>query len=596
MAQEGQVTAEIATVRVYLSGVAKYLLSKLYGPDGPAWGTSLTQIEDLLAAIQQQIAADFFCLALDLQARQFPHAPTHFHACPCCQRHLDADTTQPRLLRTVVGDAVWHEPHAYCDRCRRSFFPQSRALGIDLGEFSPSVTRKVISFGTRCRSFVEAHDSLLDGPALDVCPKKIERLVQQVGQERIDERDALVKHFEQLPLAERFSVPAGVVAPDLAVIMTDGGRLQLRSDFNMPAAQAPAPQTREAPASQASEDSALPSAAAGPAEENAKSEEEIEENKKHWREDKVGLLMTMHSEPSATDPCPEIPPSFLDFQRVSQLARQIGKAARPGDEAAGESQAPEVEAQALEECSVYEPPTVQQKQVVASRQPWPLFAVIVAATAWSLGLQGARRKAFLGDGSDNNWAIHRRFFGTFVAIIDFIHVLSYVFAAAQAGRTGQAADEVYKRWIRWVWQGQVRKVIKELVQRQRELGKSEKADGQTHPRAVVARTLGYLLRHRGKMNYPAYRQEGLPITSSLVESTVKQINHRVKGSEKFWSEEGAEAILQLRADQLSQDGLDGFWQRRQAGSTGQRRYRSTKRPSRKPKTPKAPIFAGRFDH
>jgi len=33
--------------------------------------------------------------------------------------------------------------------------------------------------------------------------------------------------------------------------------------------------------------------------------------------------------------------------------------------------------------------------------------------------------------------------------------------------------------------------------------------------------------------------------SSLVESVVKQVNRRVKGSEKFWSEEGAEAILQL---------------------------------------------------
>ena len=98
------------------------------------------------------------------------------------------------------------------------------------------------------------------------------------------------------------------------------------------------------------------------------------------------------------------------------------------------------------------------------------------------------------------------------------------------------------------------------------------------------------------MNYPSYRKEGLPITSSLVESMVKQINHRVKGSEKFWSDEGAEAVLQLRADQLTEGGLDGFWQRRQAGATGQRRYRSTKRPSRKPNAPKPPALTGGFAH
>ena len=48
------------------------------------------------------------------------------------------------------------------------------------------------------------------------------------------------------------------------------------------------------------------------------------------------------------------------------------------------------------------------------------------------------------------------------------------------------------------------------------------------------------------MKYDEYRRLGLPITSSHVESTVKPFNRRVKGTEKFWSEEGAEALLQLR--------------------------------------------------
>jgi hypothetical protein len=49
----------------------------------------------------------------------------------------------------------------------------------------------------------------------------------------------------------------------------------------------------------------------------------------------------------------------------------------------------------------------------------------------------------------------------------------------------------------------------------------------------------------------------------------------VKGPEKFWTDDGAEAILQLRADYLS-DGevMEAFWQRRQAAATGQRTYRT----------------------
>ena len=44
---------------------------------------------------------------------------------------------------------------------------------------------------------------------------------------------------------------------------------------------------------------------------------------------------------------------------------------------------------------------------------------------------------------------------------------------------------------------------------------------------------------------------GRPITSAHRESTVKLLNRRVKGSEKYWTERGAEALLQLRADHLS---------------------------------------------
>ena len=117
-------------------------------------------------------------------------------------------------------------------------------------------------------------------------------------------------------------------------------------------------------------------------------------------------------------------------------------------------------------------------------------------------------------------------------------------------------------------------MIAALHERQAELGLPDPDEAETSPRQVVAKALTYLENHQDKMQYAAYRQAGLPITSSLMESAVKQINQRVKGSEKFWSEAGSEAVLQLRADQLS-DGepLADFWQRRQATATGQRRYR-----------------------
>ena len=47
----------------------------------------------------------------------------------------------------------------------------------------------------------------------------------------------------------------------------------------------------------------------------------------------------------------------------------------------------------------------------------------------------------------------------------------------------------------------------------------------------------------------------------------------MKGTEKFWSEGGAEALLQLAADYLSEsDLLTTFWKERPGRATGQRHY------------------------
>jgi hypothetical protein len=416
--------------------------------------------------------------------------------------------------------------------------------------------QKIAYAGTAGRSFAEASAALHHLADLAVDPKQVERVTERIGAERVAERDAQAAAFQALPLVEKFRVPPGQAAPDLAVVMADGGRLQILDRSPPPAASAAESEPAAAAADPAWDEEPPPAAG-------------------HWREDKVALLLTMKSALAAADPCPDIPAGFLDVVRIPKLARQLKKNVRATEDAVADSDEPEAAAEVLRE-QAYEPPEVLTRQVVASRGCWPAFSPLVAAGAWALALQGAARRAFVGDGSANNWTLQRRFFGSFVPILDFIHALSYVFAAATAGRKFAEGWACYRAWIGWVWQGQVNRVIAALSQRQAELGLPEKDEAETSPRQVVSKALTYLENHQDKMKYDAYRREGLPITSSLMESAVKQINQRVKGSEKFWSEAGSEAVLQLRADQLS-DGepLADFWQRRQAAATGQRRYRRT---------------------
>ncbi len=117
--------------------------------------------------------------------------------------------------------------------------------------------------------------------------------------------------------------------------------------------------------------------------------------------------------------------------------------------------------------------------------------------------------------------------------------------------------------------------MEELTGRQQGVGRATREDKEGSPRRVVQDALAYLGNHQDETRQDEYRKAGLPLRSSHVESAVKQISYRAKGTEKFWTEEGAEALLQLRADHLGGDEpMEDFWQRRQDAATGRRRYRS----------------------
>lgn len=440
---------------------------------------------------------------------------------------------------------------------------------MDQGSYSPEVLHQIVYAGVQNTSFAAGREDLLNLARLEVSEKQVERVTERIGQERLDQRAAEVQAFRELPVMEKFAATAAP-SPDLAVVQMDGGRLQIRDD----------PAKRTAPAAVASpvdalgvptaaEDQAAPGTTAGGAEPKPAA---AELRKGHWREDKIGLLMTMTSEESAADPCPKIPETFVNPLRIIKLARELKKGCAAGEDAVADPADPAEESPL--ESPEYTPPTVRVKSMVATRQPAESFGTILAAAAWARGFYGAKRKAFLGDGAETNWTVQKRWFSDFVAIVDFIHVLSYVFAAAMAGRGFAAGWEVYVRWIGWVWQGRVAEVIQELEQRQADLGMPAADESESSPKQVVADTLRYLRNNQHRMQYDDYRRLGLPITSSHVESTVKQFNRRVKGTEKFWSEEGAEALLQLRADYLSEtEPMEKFWEDREAKATGRRCYR-----------------------
>lgn len=283
----------------------------------------------------------------------------------------------------------------------------------------------------------------------------------------------------------------------------------------------------------------------------------------HWRETKNAAFHRMTNQSFAVDPQPTLPECFRNQAYVEKLVLGLKKARNPQSELM-RSETPEPAAAAiieLKESLTWQPQSLL-RTCISSLACSDDFGLQMAAEADARGFYAAAKQAFLGDGQGYNWTIQQRWFPTFTPIADFIHVVEYIYEAAKALDTEQAARwNRYLAWTQACWQGDVSQVIDELHQ-QRSLAIEANASETTL--AVLQRTITYLGNNGERMNYPRYRREGLPVTSSLAESLVKQISKRVKGTEKFWDDgPRGEAILQIRAAVISQDNrLERFFAQR----------------------------------
>ena len=355
---------------------------------------------------------------------------------------------------------------------------------------------------------------MADLAEVSISERQLGRIAREVGEQLQATRDDQVSRFQAGTLEPRVAT-----RPALAVVEVDGGRLQIRGEGEGPGAHDAA-----------------------------------------WREDKIAILATMSRVTSEGDPEPELPGCFRDRAYVEKVIGAIGGTGPMGPPVPEiREPAPLPVAAAAGPAEPRTKPELSVRTYVATTASVDRFGPMVAAEARRRNFTAAAARAFLGDGSAWIWGLHRRYFPTFMAIVDFLHALSHLFTAARAlAPETQGRWELFLAWEEACWKGHVDQVIAELrtwcdIQ-------IASCDGgldglpDEDPRRVVARVLGYLEENRERMDYPRYRREGLPWTTSHVESTVKLFNRRVKGSEKFWSEAGAEAMLQLRAAFLSEDG------------------------------------------
>jgi hypothetical protein len=268
------------------------------------------------------------------------------------------------------------------------------------------------------------------------------------------------------------------------------------------------------------------------------------------------------------DPHPQLPSCFTSPKQMAGLLHGAGEL-------------PAVATQATSKPDLSWRPESLVRTCICSLCDSDRFGELMSAEAEDRGFYSASRRAFLGDGLAYNWTIQQRHFDTFTPILDFIHPIERLHETSRNlfANTDEAWQELGK-WIELIWQGDVIEVIGLLEAEQQARGEAPPGAEETDPRRKLAETIGYLKSNASRMNYPAYRKSGLPMTSCLIESQVKEINQRVKGTEKFWNDGvSGEAILHLRAAIISDSTEYSDHMANRPGQYYTRQTRKTRQPA-----------------
>lgn len=400
-------------------------------------------------------------------------------------------------------------------------------LNLGPENFSPELVKKVVRNGGK-EAFASAVGQLREDLSLELTGKDTQRVTERIGTEWTALRDQDVESFKQGKLVRLYAN-----APKCAVMMADGGRLLTRMEDQPPGVHHP-----------------------------------------KWCEPKYGCALTLNTEQVAVDPMPEPPSKFLNIESVKKLVQQMQN--RTGVSKDTNPKHVKVSSATKQKRRLKKKKRLSARLLrtaVATMRSSIEFGYMLAAEAYKRNLDQAQRKAYVCDGQAYNWTIWEEHFPNWVAILDFLHLLVYLYGAAQAAGGGILIQaQRYQKWVRLAWSGEREKLLTQISIAANELGAPPKNAPEHDARSVLKKAVGYVTNNLERMDYPRYRKLGLPTSSAPVESLIKQFNRRVKGTEKFWTKNGAEAVLQVCAAYLSEDGrTERYW------ATPRPRYRAVGR-------------------
>lgn len=175
------------------------------------------------------------------------------------------------------------------------------------------------------------------------------------------------------------------------------------------------------------------------------------------------------------------------------------------------------------------------------------FGDRVYANAVLRGFATAKQLVVIGDGAKWIWNLASRHFPDAIQIVDLYHAREHVWEIVRKlcpNPDSQAAMK--EEWFELLETGNIKGLATAI---------------ESHPAArdipdEIARDMSYFTDNADRMRYASFKKQHLFVGSGVIEAGCKTvIGSRCKQSGMFWSLRGANAIIALRCDELSRNGI-----------------------------------------
>ena len=179
------------------------------------------------------------------------------------------------------------------------------------------------------------------------------------------------------------------------------------------------------------------------------------------------------------------------------------------------------------------------------------FGELLWAMAQQRGWEQPYDTQAIGDGAPWIWNLVNFHFYDSRQTIDYYHASEHLHQAADL--LYPTDPEAAQRWLNRnetrLFQGHADQIAANLAQA---------ASGHSQRHKDLRTQADYFGKHKRRMQYLEFREEGYPIGSGMVESEAKQFKARFCGPGMRWSRDGAERLIPVRAAIMSHQ-FDTLW-------------------------------------